>query len=171
MDQNVDLNKLYYFYIAVDFSRLPPFDKRCVMEEKIYLAVPKDSVYAQEVSIDLSSVREEGFVNLAGSRLFRAVCDKFCDSAGFCAKSIFESDSPAAVRNLIGAGVGVGFWPAFSWGQAAPSEVVLLPIRNPLCRRELIVGLHTGNSISDIAGDFYENLLHFIQEQQRISEK
>ncbi len=156
---------------AVDFSRLPPFDKRCVMEEKIYLAVPKDSVYAQEVSIDLSSVREEGFVNLAGSRLFRAVCDKFCDSAGFRAKSIFESDSPAAVRNLIGAGVGVGFWPAFSWGQAAPSEVVLLPIRNPLCRRELIVGLHTGNSISDIAGDFYENLLHFIQEQQRISEK
>ena len=156
---------------AVDFSCLPPFDKRCVMEEKIYLAVPKDSVYAQEVSIDLSSVREEGFVNLAGSRLFRAVCDKFCDSAGFRAKSIFESDSPAAVRNLIGAGVGVGFWPAFSWGQAAPSEVVLLPIRNPLCRRELIVGLHTGKSISDIAGDFYENLLHFIQEQQRISEK
>ncbi len=156
---------------AVDFSCLPPFDKRCVMEEKIYLAVPKDSVYAQEVSIDLSSVREEGFVNLAGSRLFRAVCDKFCDSAGFRAKSIFESDSPAAVRNLIGAGVGVGFWPAFSWGQAAPSEVVLLPIRNPLCRRELIVGLHTGNSISDIAGDFYENLLHFIQEQQRIIEK
>ena len=156
---------------AVDFSCLPPFDKRCVMEEKIFLAVPKDSVYAQEVSIDLSSVREEGFVNLAGSRLFRAVCDKFCDSAGFRAKSIFESDSPAAVRNLIGAGVGVGFWPAFSWGQAAPSEVVLLPIRNPLCRRELIVGLHTGNSISDIAGDFYENLLHFIQEQQRISEK
>lgn len=156
---------------AVDFSRLPSFEKRCIMEEKIYLAVPKNSVYARETSVDLNSVREEGFINHAGSRLFRTVCDKFCDSCGFRAKSIFESDSPAAVRNLIGAGVGVGFWPAFSWGKVTSSEVVLLPIRNPVCQRELIIGLHTGPSVSDISADFYEYLLHFMQEKQRVNEK
>ncbi len=156
---------------AVDFSHLPSFRKRCIMEEKIYLAVPKNSVYARETSVDLRFFKEEGFVNLAGSRLFRTVCDKFCDSAGFRAKIIFESDSPAAVRNLIGAGVGVGFWPAFSWGQITSSEVVLLPIRNPVCQRELIVGLHTENSLSGIAEDFYEYLLNFMREQQQKNEK
>ena len=156
---------------AVDFSRLPPFEKRCIMEENIYLAVPKTSVYAKETSIDLTMVKDEGFVNLAGSRMFRIVCDKFCDSAGFRAKSIFESDSPAAVRNIIGAGAGVGFWPAFSWGQTESFGIKLLPIRNPVCRRELIVGLHTGTSISEVAEDFYEYLLKFMQEQQTQNEK
>ncbi|MGN1345528.1 MAG: LysR family transcriptional regulator [Eubacteriales bacterium] len=151
---------------AVDFARLPPFERRCIMEEKIYLAVPKDSEYARCSSIDLSAVKDEGFVNLAGSRLFRVVCDKFCASAGFRAKSIFESDSPAAVRNIIGAGAGVGFWPAFSWGPAASFGIRLLPIRAPVCQRELIVGLHAVPSLSEIAADFYEYLLKFLQERQ-----
>ncbi len=155
---------------AVDFSRLPPFVRRCIMEEKIYLAVPKTSVYAQYSSIDLTMVREEGFVNLAGSRLFRTVCDKFCASVGFRAKNIFESDSPAAVRNIIGAGAGVGFWPAFSWGQTDSFGIRLLPIRTPVCQRELIIGLHTSTSISEFAENFYDYLLTFMQEQQRASE-
>lgn len=149
-----------------DFSRLPPFEDRYVFEESIYLAVPKTSVYAKEDTIDLAAVRDEGFVNLAGSRQFRAICDKFCTEAGFRAKSIFESDSPAAVRNIIGAGAGVGFFPAYSWGRADASEIRLLPIRNPVCKREIILGLHTALSASKVAEDFFEFLIEFMEEQQ-----
>lgn len=147
---------------TVDFSRLPAFKKRCIMEEKIYLAVPKKSEYAKEESIDLRKVKDKGFVNLAGSRLFRTVCDRYCQSVGFEPKIVFESDSPIAVKNIIGAGAGIGFWPAFSWGKI-PLDVKLLSIENPICQRELIIGLHNDDSDSEVVADFYDYLIHFLQ--------
>lgn len=155
---------------AVDFSKLPPFEKRCIIEEKIYLAVPEKSEYGLKDFIDLKDVRDKGFVNLAGSRLFRTICDKFCLSAGFKPKIIFESDSPMAVKNLIGAGAGIGFWPAFSWGKTA-ADIKLLPIENPVCQRELIIGLHNSGSVSQVVEDFFEYLIEYMREHQRDSLK
>ena len=151
-----------------DFSMLPAFKKRCVMEEKIYLAVPKTSPYATRESVALKEVKDEGFVNLAGSRLFRAVCDKFCAYAGFKPKNSFESDSPVAVRNIIGASAGVGFWPEFSWGEVS-GDVVLVPIADPICQRELVLGLHESPFPSAAAADFYEFLLRFLQKRRKKS--
>jgi len=150
---------------TVDFSKLPPFEKRCIIEEKIYLAVPEKSEYGLKDYIDLEDVSDKGFVNLAGSRLFRTICDKFCLSAGFKPKIIFESDSPIAVKNLIGAGAGIGFWPAFSWGKTA-ADIKLLTIENPVCQRELIIGLHNSGSVSQVAEDFFEYLIEYMREQQ-----
>ena len=150
---------------AVDFTKLPPFEKRCIIEEKIFLAVPGNSKYEKN-SIELKAVKDMGFVNLAGSRLFRTICDKFCLSAGFKPKIIFESDSPNAVKNLIGAGAGIGFWPAFSWGKAA-ADIRLLSIENPVCQRELIIGLHKKDEVSKVVEDFYEYLIDYLSKQQR----
>lgn len=148
-----------------DFSALPAFTQRCVMEEKIYLAVPKNSPYALREQIELKEVKEEGFVNLVGSRLFRSVCDSFCAYAGFKPKTSFESDSPVAVRNIIGASAGVGFWPEYSWGKAS-ADVVLLPITDPVCQRELVIGLHENPVPSSVAPDFYGYLIRFLQSKQ-----
>ena len=150
----------------VDFKALPAFSRRCVMEEKIYLAVPSESQYAKRESIALKEVSGEGFVHLAGSRLFRALCDGFCAYAGFKPQTTFESDSPAAVRNIIGAHAGVGFWPEYSWGKAS-LEVVLLPITEPLCQRELVIGLHENAVPSPAARAFYEYLVRFLQNKRR----
>lgn len=149
-----------------DFKALPAFTRRCVLEEKIYLAVPSESRYAKRESIALKEASGEGFVHLAGSRLFRALCDRFCAYAGFKPQTTFESDSPAAVRNIIGAHAGVGFWPEYSWGKAS-SNVVLLPISEPLCQRELILGLHENAVTSPAARDFYEYLVRFLQHRRR----
>lgn len=154
---------------AVNFSKIPQFESRCVFEEKIHLAVPRTSTLAKKDAISLIDVAEKGFVNLAGSRSFRTICDKFCLSAGFTPKIVFESDSPIAVKNLIATGAGIGFWPAFSWGESS-ADMKLLPIKNPLCQRELIVGLHNSGSLSNIATDFYNYLIDFMQEQQQKSE-
>ena len=75
--------------------------KRCIREEKIYLAVPKDSVYASYKSIDLTAVKDESFIMLSNTRLFGVICNKFCSIAGFLPKILFESDSPVAVQNII----------------------------------------------------------------------
>ena len=154
---------------TAELSALPAFCKRCVMEERIYLAVPKASKYSALEEIKLREVKDEGFVNLAGSRLFRAVCDKFCADAGFKSKNSFESDSPVAVRNIIGASAGVGFWPEFSWGKVS-ADVALLPISSPDCKRELVIGFHESSFPSKYAQDFYEYLIRFLQRRRKKKE-
>jgi len=148
---------------SMNFSHLPPYDKRCIIEEKIYLAVPKSSEYDGKIEIDLCEVKDKGFVNLSGSRLFRIVCDKFCESVGFKQNVIFESDSPTTVKNIIKAGAGIGFWPEFSWGEFPETDVNLIPITNPICQRELIIGLHGHISASAASAEFYEFLLEYIK--------
>ncbi len=142
-----------------------------IMEEKIYLAVPKNSPYATLSAIELSSVQNEEFVSLVGSRPFRSICDTFCALAGFQLKPSFESDSPIAVQNIIGAGAGVGFWPEYSWGKISASDTVLLPISAPVCARTLILTLYENTTLSEAAEDFYRHLMRYLQRKRKNQEK
>ena len=99
---------------------------------------------------------------LSNTRLFGAICNRFCSIAGFYPKILFESDSPAAVQNIIGMGAGIAFWPEYSWGKQNNKNVVLLPISYPLCQRDLIIELHERLPHSEYAEDFYKYLLHKI---------
>lgn len=141
------------------------YHRRCVKEERIYLAVPKTSSYAALPSIDLTAVKEEGFVMLSNARLFGIICNKFCSAAGFFPKILFESDSPSAVQNIISTGTGVAFWPEYSWGAVNNENVVLLPISYPICQRELIIELHNRIPHSEYAEDFYQHLLRQIDSE------
>ena len=136
-----------------------PYLQRCVKKEKIYLAVPKDSKYANESSIALSAVRNESFIMLSSTRLFGAICNTFCSIAGFYPNVLFESDSPTAVQNIISMGAGIAFWPEYSWGKLQNKNLTLLPISNPVCERDLIIELHGRLPKSVYAEDFYRFLL------------
>lgn len=135
--------------------------ERCVKEEKIFLAVPKNSVYADRKEIDLRDVKDEGFVMLSGTRPFGTICGKLCSIAGFTPKTLFESDSPTAVQNIIGTGTGIAFWPEYTWGKIKDKNVTVLPISYPDCRRDLIIELHDRLPKSRYAEKFYK----FLTEQ------
>lgn len=137
--------------------------KRCVKEEKIYLAVPKNSRYALCESVSLSEVRDERFVMLSNSRLFGVICNRYCAIAGFYPRILFESDSPVAVQNIISTGTGVAFWPEYSWGRVKNKNVSLVPISSPTCQRELIIELYARLPDSEYAEDFYNYLLQQIK--------
>ena len=94
--------------------------------ERIGIAVPADR--AIRGALSLSDLADEPFISLAGSRAFRAVCDEACAEAGFAPRMAFESDSPAVVKNMIGLGLGVGFWPERSWGGLEDSSARLVDI-------------------------------------------
>lgn len=131
--------------------------------EQILLAVPSQSIYSGLSSIDLKELKEEGFICLAGNRKFRKICDQFCQTAGFHPKIIFESDSPATVRNLIGAGSGIGFWPEHTWG-AIGEDVKLVPISNPQCFRELRISLQPHDSArTALVHPFYHYLIAYFE--------
>ena len=133
---------------------------RCVKKEKIYLAVPKDSSYAEVSSVELSAVRNENFIMLSNTRLFGAICNRYCSIAGFYPKIIFESDSPTAVQNIISMGAGIAFWPEYSWGKLHNKNLKLVTISEPICERDLIVEQYERQPRSLYAEDFYNFLIN-----------
>lgn len=139
-----------------------PGDRRCIVKEQIFLAVPIDSEYAAGNTIDLGELKQERFVMLSGSRHFRQVCDSFCEQVGFSPQVLFESDSPIAVQNIISTGSGIAFWPEFSWGQPTNQNIKLLPIVQPDCKRELVIDLYNRSRKSEYAEDFYGYLIEVL---------
>ena len=99
---------------------------------------------------------------LSSSKLFGAICSKFCSEAGFYPDILFESDSTIAVQNIISTGSGIAFWPEYSWGKIKNKNVVLLPISNPVCKRDLIFELHERLPKSEYSEDFYKYLVQQI---------
>lgn len=140
--------------------------------EEICLAVPADSDYAKNGSVSLTDTREDGFISLSGSKPFHSICDTLCRTVGFTPNIIFESDSPSTVRGLIGSGLGIGFWPAFTWGSINSDSVKLIPISSPKCSREITVICNDPES--EAAVSFYNFLCDSfgrVSKQESASEK
>ncbi len=142
------------------------------IEETFYLAVPSDSKYAKYSEIDLSEVAEEGFIVMTDARPIRSICDQFCLAAGFTPDIVFESVNFESVRSLISAGMGVGFWPEYSWDTTKNYQnMKLLPIKSPDCTRDIIFTYNPQFSESEIARDFYEFLIKYTKERKEHHEK
>ena len=143
-------------------------DRFYIFSEQVFLAVPKDSKYAQYESIPLSEMAGKKFISLAGSKGLRSICDRFCMHAGFKPDVIFESDSPSAVKNLIGASLGVGFWPHYSWENPDESSMALIPISEPECRRDIIIQLHGNSAERREAVMYFEYLSEYFDKLKEI---
>ena len=138
--------------------------RKDIIEERIFLAVPSRSELSDKDVIDLSEVADSDFISLSGARRFRPLCDAFCSFAGFKPRVVFDSDSLIAVKNLIAAGVGVAFWPEFSWGKLENTDnIKLLRIKNPDCRREIITYL--SEDCSDMANAFYDFMIEELKNK------
>lgn len=143
-------------------------DKFMVFTEHIFLAVPNRDKFRSMKEISLHEMKDEEFISLAGSRALRVICDRFCIQAGFTPKIVFESDSTAAVQNLIAAGLGVGFWPHYTWGRSEMEGVLLLPIKEPDCRRDIVLQLaYKSEARQEAAEEFFRYLGEYLQRQKK----
>lgn len=150
------------FYNSKEFE-----NDRFVCTEKIFLAVPDTKKYENKKSMNLCDAKDEGFISLFGSKQLRSICDKFCHHAGFEPNIIFESDSPDAVKNMIGANLGIGFWPEFTWGAVNNINVKLLEIENPICKRDILITYKDIKTNSTYSKDFFEFLKQYFTEQRQ----
>lgn len=112
-----------------------------VFHEDIYMAVSPASPYASMPFVRLKDLEKEDFISLSDAKQLRSICDGFCRRAGFVPAIVFESENPAAVKNLIAADVGIGFLPNHTWGELTEDGVVMLPIKEPECKRDIVVKL------------------------------
>ena len=134
-----------------------------ILEEEIYLAVPANSPLAERESLDLRQLREEGYIRLGNGWQLRQICDNFFHQAGVRPQMIFESNSPESVRNLIAAGLGIGFWPERSWDEQPGPQVKLIPIRYPVCRRDVVVTMYKQAQEKPVVGEFVDYLCGYFK--------
>lgn len=142
-------------------------ESHLILEEEFFLAVPLSSAYASRTEISLREVSGEKFISLAGSIPLRSMCDQFCHAAGFSPNVMFESDHSEAVKNLIGAGLGIGFWPQYSWGPITTGNVALIPIVKPVCKRDIVVIYNQNRPPSPIVNGFYAYLKEYVEELRK----
>lgn len=135
------------------------------LNEKIYLAVPNAPRFQDVSHVRLKDFRNAKFISLIAQKRFRQACDHLCAEAGFSPHIAFESDSPDTVRNMISAHMGVGFWPAFTWGRLTDDGMKLLDITEPICRRSIVIRLQKNRIDSRIVEDFYAFLCDFFMDR------
>ena len=138
-----------------------------VCTERIFMAVPARGRYANWKSIRLEEVADEGFISLQGTSQLRLICDAFCRHKGFTPQVIFESDNPGAVRNMIAANMGIGFWPEFTWGRIDTDRVKLLPIEDPVCHRDLILTCRENKADATQVRAFFEFLTGYFEKRRQ----
>ncbi|MGN0620389.1 MAG: LysR family transcriptional regulator [Porcipelethomonas sp.] len=138
-------------------------EKYRIFTERIFLAVPQNFPYADCDSVLLRDFADQDFISLSGSRSIRTICDRYCMHAGFIPNIIYESDSPDTVKNLIAGGLGVGFWPHYTWGLGDMEQIRLLPIAEPVCQRDIIIQLHDRAADHEEAVSFFDFLSKYLQ--------
>ena len=167
--QNVETEDADITIFTREFFQKPlaSRDSFYIFSEEIFLAVPNTSEYAQKEAITLSEVAGKSFISLAGTKGLRSICDRFCLHAGFKPNVVFESDNASAVKNLISASIGVGFWPQHTWETHEGSGMTLLPISEPKCQRDIIVQLHHDSESHEEAFRYYKYLVEFFEELKK----
>jgi len=159
-------SQLYDIQISSHLMYQSQGEEEYVCSENIFMAVPAQGRFAHMDSVCLSDLREEGFISLQGTSQLRMICDAFCRHAGFTPHVIFESDNPGAVRNMIAANMGVGFWPEFTWGKIDTDRVRLLQIQDPPCKRDILI-TRKNNKVDNTEVDrFFRFLTDYFQQCQ-----
>lgn len=138
-----------------------------VCSEKIFLAVPNTPQYKRRKSISLQDLKDENFIGLYGSKHLSTICDEFCSRVGFKTNVSFVSDNTTAVKDAIAGGVGVGFWPEFSWGRMDHRKVRLLEITDGVIKRDIVVRLLKNKQDNARVEQFFAFLCGYIKKESQ----
>ena len=138
-----------------------------VCSEKIFLAVPNTPQYKRRKSISLKDLKDENFIGLYGSKHLSTICDEFCTRVGFKTNVSFVSDNTTAVKDAIAGGVGVGFWPEFSWGRMDHRKVRLLEITDGVLKRDIVVRLLKNKQDNARVEQFFTFLCGYIKKESQ----
>jgi DNA-binding transcriptional LysR family regulator len=139
-----------------------------VCTENIYLAVPNVAQYRKRDSISLHELENTNFIGLYGSKQLRNICNEYCERVGFKTHIIFESDNALAVKDAIAGGIGVGFWPGFSWGRVNNRKIRLLKITDAGFKRDIVVTLRRNKQDNARAERFFKFLTGMLKRASKI---
>ncbi|MDQ8737693.1 LysR family transcriptional regulator [Paenibacillus sp. LHD-38] len=135
-----------------DFSALS------VLNEDVYLAVPPAHRLAGLPSVRLNEVADEPFIGYKEGYHFQKMNDGFFHTAGISPNYVCRVDEPAAIANLVSAGLGV----ALVGNCGGPnSPLHLLSIEYPVCQRHFQIIWHNKRYLSLAARSFRDFVFQY----------
>ncbi|MCF0217127.1 MAG: LysR family transcriptional regulator [Fibrobacteraceae bacterium] len=137
-------------------------DQTFVYTEKIFLAVPNTPQYRFKKSISLFDLKNEKFIIFCGPQKYQEICNSLCEKIGFKVPKSFESDSTAAVKSAVAAGIGVCFWPARTWGRLDSKKIKLLKISDGNFKRDIVISYRKNKQNNQNTEKFYRYLIDYI---------
>ena len=132
-----------------------------------FLAVPNMEQYRKVDRISLRQMEGEKFIGLAGTKQLRSICNEFCRGLGVRTDISFESDNTSAIKDAVAAGIGVCFWPEFTWGRVERRKIRLLRIVDAPFRRDLLVTLRRNKADNRNTENFYRFLVVYLRKHFR----
>lgn len=153
----------HYDILISSLPEIPPdFKDTVLLDEEILLVVPQNFLTTDENSVALSEFSTSEFISLSPGTVFRSIVDFYCRKAGFSPFIVYESNTPATVRSLVSAGLGVSFWPQLTWGVFSDNNPVkTLHIKDMNCRRTLYCSVPPGAEGSEATQLFKEFLVQY----------
>lgn len=139
--------------VVIDSSPPDRALRTSAYSERLMLAAPVGERFA-ESPVAFRDLADAHFISLSSSSGFGRFVSALCEENGFHPRVSFESDNPSVVRKMIGLGLGVGFWPEFSWGARDDENVAFWPLAVSR-RREVHVSLMPRAAHSAQAESFF----------------
>jgi DNA-binding transcriptional LysR family regulator len=125
--------------------------------EPLVLLVAPDDPLAGTSKLKLWDVRDRPFVLAEPGSALRGSALQACAEEGFGPVPLFEVGEPAAVRMLVGAGLGVALVPE-SWAVVDGPEVGVARVAAAAARHELTLLTRAGGAVGPVARLLAEHL-------------
>lgn len=128
--------------------------------EELFVAVPVGHPLDGRKHIRLEEVGNEHIVSFKMGYGLRKITDELFQQAGIQPKVTFEGEEVHTIAGLVASGLGVAVIPDFQGIDR--SQVSLLPVKWPLCRRNIGMAWTEGHYLSPAAEQFRQFILrHF----------
>ncbi len=109
-----------------------------LFDDEVGVATPLDHPLAGRASVSLDELADQPFITARKGHWQRRLLDRLFAARDLVPRIVCESDEPAAIAELISAGLGIGLVPAFALRSATRTTAATaawISIDSPDCRR------------------------------------
>jgi DNA-binding transcriptional LysR family regulator len=118
----IDLALLFEFG---DPSPADELARAALLEDPLYLALPREHALAQKRRLRLEDLRGEAWVQTSSASPCARQVVRSCHAAGFEPNVAFESDDYQTVQGLVAAGVGVALIPELALNPVVREDIAI----------------------------------------------
>lgn len=106
-----------------------------IMEEPVYVAIPKTHPLAKKETLQLDDIRRTPMLMLSKNNAFRHTLDVALEAKNIELTISSSTDDPATLRSILRQGLAISFFPKISWSYDENDPFVLREIEDlPLSR-------------------------------------
>lgn len=140
------------------------FEGTVVLEEAIFLAVPKSNEMMLRKEINLKDLLHEDYISLNHKFVFSKIIRHYFDLNNVRPNIAFEAESPSMLRGLIEAELGIAFYPEKTWGITVNPKFELRKISDVRMGRKIVINIPKEKQQDNGIFEFYTHCIKYYKE-------